>query len=69
MRAMTQDPRQLAACLTELMVATESREVAERAGTLADQLDATNEPSAGLVMDAQRFLERHGVQCPGQGRQ
>jgi len=65
MRVTTQDPKQLAACLTRLMATTESRDLARQAENLADMLDAMVTPSPEVVGKAQLLLERHGIGCPG----
>lgn len=59
---VTQDRKQLAACLTHYMAITESYDLARKAETLADRLETTSSQEA--VIDAQLFLQQRGIECP-----
>lgn len=60
---VTHDRKQLAACLTHYMATTDSYDLARKAETLADRLEMTSSQEA--VIDAQLFLQLHGIECPG----
>lgn len=65
MRVPTQDPNLLAACLERFMANTESHSLRDQADVLADRLNAMSPPAKDAIVDAQLFLQRHGVECPG----